>query len=767
MDTLTERAAEIDGIIDSGADFEHIVVGEILEIEPHPDADRVRVTKTEVGDGQPRQIICGAKNIEVGQKVPVALPGAVLPGDFVIEKRKMRGVSSEGMLCSGKELGITEDAEGIMILADDAPLGQPLAKVLHGGGVVYDIENTAITNRPDLFSHIGFAREMVATSLAEWKQKEYDFSDIEGLIPNAKLPVTFTIEKDEICPARAEVVIENLKVEPSSQWMQERLQACGIRPISNIVDVSNYVMLELGMPLHIFDLDTISGKTITMRDSKKDEQVITLDGITRKLPANVIIQEDAEKVFDLAGIMGGENSEITESTTRALVHVPVYDPVRIRKAMLALGHRTDAATIYEKRVPNALVLPGIKRTIQLLRECCPQMQIVSGIEYVEHVPDTERVLELKNSEVSRVIGETIPVETTKEMLEKLDFEMTDVKDEVLSVKVPGHRLTDITMSADLTEETSRIYGLNQIAPSAPQIEMRATPYPARFQLRRDLTDFLTGKGFYELLNFSFLGPELLQKCGIAPDESYIELDNPLSVDMSLMRQSLLPRLLEKAAENLRHRKSFRVFETGKTFIRQSATETKETPELSALLVGEDFLAAKGILMELFRATNFPVRLEEARDLPVVAAQGASILLGANVAGSVFTLKPSILKNFELPAETVGFTIDQSVLTEFARSHKKIDGVPKFPEIDLDLSVLAESDSYAGDVLNAVKRIDPLVESAEVLEVFEGKGVAPGKKSVTLHFRFRASDRTLSSEEADGLKAKILAHLEKKGYPFRF
>ncbi len=767
MDTLTERAAEIDGIIETDQKFEHVVVGQILEINPHPDADRVRVTKTEVGDGQPRQIICGATNIEVGQKIPVALPGAVLPGNFVIEKRKMRGVESEGMLCSGKELGITEDAEGIMILAPETPLGVPFAKVLHGDSTIYDIENTAITNRPDLFSHWGFAREMVALDLAEWKRKDFDFREVEKVIPKVKLPINFKVESDELCPARAEVVIENLKVAPSPDWLQQRLQACGIRPISNLVDVSNYVMLELGMPLHIFDLENIAGNTITMRESKEGEIVETLDNIKRKLPAGVIIQEDADKIFDLAGIMGGANSEISDSTTRVLVHVPVYDPIRIRKAMLALAHRTDAATIYEKRVPNALVLPGIKRTIQLLLELCPEMKITSEIEFVEHVPDLERILALKNSEVSRVIGEEIPLEKTKEILAALDFKIVDEKDEVLQVKIPGHRLTDITIPADLLEETSRIYGLNQIAPRAPQITMRATKYPRLFRLRRELSDFLVGKQFFELLNFSFLGPDLLKKCDIIADESYIEIDNPLSGDMSLMRQSLLPRLLEKAAENLRHRKEFCIFEIGKVFQKIPNGETLETLELAALNIGANFVATKSVLEALFAEISFPIRLENSKEQSPFANQSASIMLGNNLIGEIFELKKSLTTAFELPDKVTGFVFDINALASFKQSHKKILSVPKFPAIDLDLSVLADCETYVGEILSVVKRVDDLVESVEVLEVFEGKGVAIGKKSVTLHFRFRAQDRTLASSEADALRKKILAKLAKKGFPFRF
>lgn len=767
METLTERSAEIEDIIDLGKDFDHVVVGEILEINAHPNADKVRITKIDVGDGVIRQIICGAKNIAVGQKVPVALPGAVLPGDFRIEKREMRGIASEGMLCSGKELGIADDAQGIYILDEKSLLGQPLAQTLGFDSQVLDVENTAITNRPDLFSHLGFAREMVATGLATWKRKEFDFTEISALIPVAPLPIVFNVLNPELCSARAEIVVDNLQVAPAPEWLQQRLLACGIRPINNIVDVSNYVMLELGIPLHTFDLDKIAGNTITMRESTAGEKIVTLDGITRTLPKGVIIQEDAQKVFDLAGIMGGENSEISANTKRILIHVPVYEPIRIRKAMLALAHRTDAATIYEKRVPDAMTLPGLLRTLQLLKAMCPTMRIVSGIEHILNTSETERAIELKKTAVDRVIGTELPVATIRTILESLDFRIANETDEGLRITVPAHRLADITLPEDLIEEICRIFGLNTIAPAAPVVPMQSASFPALNLLKRTIADFLTGKGFYENLTFSFLGPDLLTKCGIVTDDSYIIVDNPMSVDMSVMRQSLIPRLLEKAEGNSRNRKTFRLFEIGKTFVRVSAQAIQEEEKLTGLLVGDELLTAKGYLEGLYHRLDIPYRLVNITNPPPFAARGTDILVGNLMAGKLFEIKSSIADAFELPKTTAIVIKLDILLAAFRPGKRKIKPAPKFPASDLDLSVLADMSVYAGDVLKVVNKIDPLLESAEILEIFSGKDLPEGKKSITIHLRFRAPDRTLQSAEIDVVKEKILSALQKNGFPFRF
>lgn len=764
---LTERGAEIDEIIDSGAQFTHVVSGKILEITPHPDADRVRVTQVDVGDGSPRQIICGATNIEVGQIVPTALPGAVLPGDFAIETRKMRGVTSEGMLCSGKELGLTEDAQGILILEANTPVGVPVADILGLSDVILKIDNTAITNRPDLFSHLGFARECVAMGLATWKQKEFDFSALQKNIPKTPLPVKFHIAPDSICPARANVVLENLSPKDSPEWMQKRLRSCGIRAINAMVDISNYVMLELGMPLHIFDLDQIHGDTITMRLSRKDERVTTLDGKERSLPEGVIVQEDSEKIFDLAGIMGGENSEVSETTKRILIHVPVYDPIAIRKGSLALAHRTDAATIYEKGVPTSSVLPGMLRTIQLLLEFFPEANVVSGIEQKEISPQEERTLLFPLSLAERMLGRTVSEKEIQEILENLGFSLSQQEKGIFSVHVPGHRLGDIAIPEDIAEEIVRISGLANIHESAPTVLVRSAQLPKTRQLRRDVADALVNMGFFECVTYAFLGSELLNKSHIPPQETNILVANPLSEDMSRMRPSLLPRLLEKAMENRRHHAEFRLFEIGNIFEKESDTTKKESLQIAGVLIGEDFLSAKGVLQNLSHTLHIPFRYVPEKNTPAFAQYATTVLAGNEGVGSIFLFSEKIRKTFDLPELSAGFFLNTPALLSFPKKHVSYRPIPKFPSLDFDLSVLAKSETFSEDILRVMRNIDPLLESSSVLETFSGEGIPDHQKSVTIRVIFRAPDRTLTSAEGELLRGKVLNALEKNGYPFRF
>lgn len=771
-EVLTEKSAEIEAVHDLGKSLENVVVGEILEILPHPDADKIRITKTKISDTEILQIICGAKNIAIGQKVPVALIGAVLPGDFRIERRKMRGVESEGMLCSARELGLGDDHAGILILDESVLVGSSVAKALGKDDIVLEIENPAITNRPDLFSQVGFARELVADGLAKWKKNQFeevqiwDFSAIEKEISKTPFPFSFEIENPEICPARGEILLENLRATESPAWIRARLENCGIRPINSVVDVSNFVMLEVGMPLHTFDADKISGNRITMRVSKEGEKVSTLDGIERTLPADVILQEDADKIFDLAGIMGGENSEIGETTTRVLVHVPVYDPIRIRRAALALNHRTDAATIYEKRVPSASVKIGLLRTLQLLRSIHPEMKIASAMELVDSFPESERILTLQKEEITRVLGRDLEDGVAAQILQSLDFEILKEAGDTFFIKVPPHRYGDISIPADLIEEIARISGLNAIAAAAPQIQMVPNFLPPMKKLRRAVSDFLVGENFFEVLNLAFLGEDLLKKCGLEKTTEMIEIQNPLGADQSLMRTKLLPRVLEVAERNRRHRESFRLFEIGKTFEKNKESAV-ETSRLSALFVGEDFFVAKGVLISLFEMLGATISFWEKTDACALAQNSTQICLGEKTIGSIFTLSKRVAKNFDIPESSASFSLNLDLLLNIPSTRKIHKVLPKFPGISWDFSVLAPDNAYGEGLLKALEKLDSRIESSEILEIFSGKGVPEGQKSVTIRTLFRAEDRTLTEADEKELREKILKKLKSAGFPFRF
>lgn len=766
-DKLTESSAEVDGVIDISKNFKNVVVGEILEIRPHPDADKLQITITKAD--KERSIVCGAKNIKVGQKIPVALPGAKI-GDFIIEERTMRGEKSEGMLCSGRELGLSEDHEGILILDSDAEINQDFAEYMGLKDAVLEIENTAITNRADLFAHYGFAREFVANKLADWqKGKENYLADLEKLAeiaPKKEMSFEVEITDPELCPRWCGIEVENVEIAPSPKYIQTRLRNCGIRPINNVVDATNYVMLELGMPMHAFDREKIHGKKLVMRPAKKGEKMKTLDDKEHEMPENAIVFEDRNGLFDLCGLMGGQSSEVGDETKNLLIHAPVYDPVRIRRTALKLDHRTDAAVIYEKGVPPASALPGLMRTVQLILEMCPNAKMVSAVKDIQNFDKKERKIELKKSLIERIIGSEIKDEQVEEILSPLGFK---TKKEVNSweITVPAYRLSDIKISEDIAEEVVRIYGLNKIEAKAPEVQLAKMVRDPKKLLTDKIADTLVDQNFYEILNFAFLGPDLLKRLDLQKSDQTIEVANPLSADQSLMRESLFPRLIENAGKNSRYFDKFRIFECAKVF--SLSPEKTETLNLTGLLAGEDFYVAKGIIEVVFRALNYKVEFKSPKIIKpfVDKTKIADIIVQGKRIGFIAELNSKAINEFSLKAPVGIFELDIEIMANLKPQKKVYKALPKYPGITYDLSVLAPKGVTAEEVLNSLKNIDELICNMEILEIFEGKGVPEYQKSITLSFEFRSTERTLTEIEAKKIEEKIINKLEKQGIKKRF
>lgn len=765
---LTESTAEIDAVEDHAAQFDNIVVGEILEIHPHPEADRIQITKTRAD--KVRTIICGAKNIAVGQKVPVALPGAKI-GDIVIEERKMRGVLSEGMICSESELGLAEESEGIMVLPATLEVGESFALAMGLADQVLEVSNTAITNRPDLFAHYGFAREFVANALGAWQKDKQDF--VSSLEEKARKSVArdfgfdYSLSNPALCPRWCAVEMENVHIQPSPAYIQNRLRNCGIRPLNNVVDATNYVMLELGMPMHAFDRDKIQGKKLSMREAKKGEIITSLDGKAHKLPDYSIVFEDAGGLFDLCGLMGGASSAINPQTKNLLVHAPVYDPVRIRRTALALNHRTDAATIYEKGVPPSVALAGLWRTVELILATSPGAKVASRVKDVRNFDEKKREIGLKKDLIDRILGQKIAEKEIEKILSSLGFELKK-NGGGWSVAIPAHRLGDIAIPEDLAEEVVRIYGLNRIGETAPEAALAPVKRNPQKVLIDKIGDRLVGHGFYEVLNLAFLGPALLARLGQTPNEQSIEVQNPLSVDQSLMRPDLFPRLLETAEKNVRFREQFAIFECGHVFTLEQKCK-KETPMLAALLVGQDFFAAKGVLEAVFRDLNLEITLQEAKNAHSLGANGkeAEILIGNQKVGLIFELAVARAKEFSLNAPVAAFSLAIDSLADLKAPRRLFRALPRFPGICYDIAVLTPKNFKAGDLLALLQNADDLITKAEIMEVFAGKDVPEDQKSITVSLEFRSSERTLTEVEVKAVEKKLVAILEKSSLKKRF
>lgn len=762
QERITNRSAEIEELIHEGDVFANVVVGEILEIEKHPDADKLNVTQTTTGE-HTYQIVCGAKNIKVGQKVPVALVGAELPNGLKIQKAKIRGVESRGMICSETELGIAEESAGIWGLPQDAQVGMALAEYLGMNDVTIDIDNTAITNRADLFSHVGFANEFVANELAEHKNRR----EIQIPTSDKPFPIKIEIANPEVCPTYTAVVMKNISIKPSPEWMQKRLRAVGIRPINNIVDITNYVMMELGMPTHAFDLDKINGKKVVMRASQKNEKVVTLDSVEHKLPADVIVLEDNDKIFDLCGIMGGENSEISEKTTNILLHAPIYNPTLIRKAMLALAHRTEAATMYEKGVPHIRSLEGIERLVELISEIIPEASVESEVLKINNHVEEERIIDLPKSEIERVLETTLPDETITKILNDLGFKVKNLQAE-FQVNVPPVRYGDITAKHDLIEEIVRIYDVNTLPEVLPSAPLKPTTINRGRVLERKIKDKLAGIGFNEILTYTFIGPELYKKMEIEVSENTIELANPISQDVSLMQTSLLPSLMENAEKNARYQDQFSVFEFGKTFYKKSETEAEEEKHVAGLTVGNDFYDLKGKVEALFEATGITPRYVEARNPQKYMHPGRTcdIMVGKEIVGFISEIHPQIMQNFDLNERVLVFEISFTKMLQAKQKKNVYKSISKYPSIKLDISILADKKTPAEKLLRTVQRTGNLIQSAEIIDLYEGEQIPENKKSLTFSINYQSPEKTLTDEDIDLIHQKVIINLEKQGAEIR-
>lgn len=846
-DILTEKSAEVEEIHSQGKDLENIVVAEIKEITDHPDADALRICQVDAGENEDIQVVCGGSNLERGQKIVLAKVGASVlwhgEGEpVVMKKTKIRGVESLGMICAAEEVGISDiypkkaEKEIVNLGEISEKNGTPLSEFLGLDDTIFEIENTSITNRADLFSHVGFAREFLATGLAisnssfqnlgggHWGDKylESKIADCNDdktceygsrINPTPKLPsqfsgmteennlelskfpviINFTRSPEEILKSYAAISISGVNGKTQSpEKMKKLLKSVDIEPKNALVDITNFVMFELGMPLHAFDKNRV-GSQWNFELTKGGETMINLDGDEKTLPENaIILTDETGEIFDMCGIQGGKNSGIENSTTEIIVHAPVYDPVKIRRASIAVDQRTDASIIYEKSVSAALAKQGLIRAIELIQEIFPEAKIESDILYKEFVDTSEKTIEITTEQITKRLGIEISQTEIEDILKKLGFELTTGESQtcpsrsrinspsntfskfsgmtnIFKVKIPYFREGDISIPEDLTEEIARIYGLNTIPGIAPQITIAEKPkLPARM-VEQQISQVLVNNGAYEVLTLAFYGKKLLERMKMPTEnEQHIHLANPLSEDLEIMRTSLSPRLFEVAERNARHTENFRIFESGKVF-RMENGEKIEEQRITALLSGDDFFAAKAIAEDIFASFAQTPRIQ-AKEYPLSFAhpgRGAEMIAGKDANIKVFEIHPSIAKEFGLPKNS---SIVCATLAPFANllgKTPKMKELPRFPGIDFDVSVVCDESVSAESLTKNLNRTNELITKAEVESVWRGEGVEDGEKSVTLSFEFRAADRTLTDKEAKAIEKKLMQELEKRGAVARF
>lgn len=760
---ITACTAEVDGMISQGTQLNGCCVGKILTVEKHPNADKLSLCDVETDKGKKR-VVCGGTNLREGMRVAFAHVGAQVRwhGEEImtLEKVKIRGEESEGMICAADELGLDKqfpEATGGPVVIDlrdgDDGVGKSLSEYLGGEGNILDIDNHAITNRADLFSHLGFARECVALGLGTWKKDRPQFKD--HTFSRDPLPFQNIVDCKEQIPRYCACLLSIDSVGKTPDWMKKRLESVGLRSLNLPIDITNYVMLEVGMPLHSFDADDLKGD-VHMRFSKKGEKIVTLDKVERPLPNGAIVLSDDEGVFDLLGVMGGLRSSTKEGTKRIYLHSAGVDPVSIRKTIIATGHRTDAATIYEKGVPNVIVKIGFNRALQLFLQLVPGAKVISKMDsWGDDGSPTPIGLPLE--EVTQVLGIELPAKTIEKILTDLEFGVKK-RGKGFKVTPPLFRLGDISGPHDLIEEIGRIYGYDAIEPALPSAKIDP---PKRDQRIHILRDALKEEGFMEILPLSLVGHSLLRRCSIDTDNA-TEIENPLGEELSLMQPSTLPGLLEHAEQNILNvGKTLATFQWGQVFAQGEDDELEMGLLLSSWvetgLNDDPFLVLKSKLSRALKQLGYESSIELMKNAPPYAHPGrvATLTVGKDPIGLIFEVHPGVREQFGLPHRSAAVRISLSRLLQIEPETAIASPVPQFPAITYDVTLPFDQGKSAKEFIDKVKKTSDLLESVEVANLYAEPGRVH-QYNLTIRCVYRSKNRTLTEEEAKEEHKAVLA-----------
>ncbi|HST69954.1 MAG TPA: phenylalanine--tRNA ligase subunit beta [Solirubrobacterales bacterium] len=787
-DRLVMTGTEVERLETVGpASVEGFVVGKVLEREQHPNADRLSVCRVDTGDGE-RTIVCGAPNVDAGQTVAVVLPGATMPGGMKIRKAKLRGVPSEGMILSAAELEIAEEADGIMVLDDGPPPGTPLGEVLPLGEPVLEIEVTP--NRSDCFGVHGVAREVHAITgapLAVDPWAEDAPAEGEGEVSDYG---SVTVEVPELCPRFTARVFTDVKIGFSPLWLQARLAAAGQRPINNVVDITNYVMLLTAQPLHAFDLDEVPDGELVVRTASAGEKMTTLDDVERAFDAETVLVCDREGPSGIAGIMGGQRSEVSEGTTRVLLEVANWNGTNILRTSRMLGLRSEASARFEKQLHPALCMRAQRIASRLMVELCGAKLVPGTIDVAGDIPEPRR-LRLRASRVRGLLGMEISQADQKSYLERLGFE-AEADGEDLEVVVPPDRHYDVTREADLIEEVARVHGLDEHLPTTLPSTGRATGGLSREQgLRRRAEDALRDLGFDQVVGWSFTDPgeaERLRIPGDDPRARPVVLANPLSEEQSAMRTTLLGSLLDIAARNAaRGAGDLALFESARVYLQGKGEFAGDQPapfaephRLATIAVGSlgqrswrggeepaDFFALKGVVEALGRGLGVELAFAPAEEPFLHPGRSAAVSVGGALAGWLGEVHPLVCRAWDLDA-AVAFELDLAPLIAAATlGEETYEDVTTFPAVYQDLAVVVPAEVAAIEVRQAVLAGGgEILRAAEVFDLYEGEQLGENRKSLALNLEFRAPDRTLTDEEVAGLRESIKAKLDEIGGTLR-
>jgi len=764
-DKLTMTGTHVDSIINMDKNIKNTYVGKITKLESHPNADKLQIVYVDLGDKKVK-LITGAKNIRENDFVPVAIEGAVLPNGMEIERTDFRGIESQGMLCSYEELGIDsslvpkESRDGIIIINEEVELGKDIVDVLDLKGYILDLEITF--NRPDCLSMVGIGRETAASLNTEFNYPEIkiinEVDDVNDYVQDIE------ILDEDLCSRYYSRVIKDVKVGPSPLWLQRKIMDAGIRPINNIVDATNYVMLELGQPLHAFDLDTLEGKVVKVRRAKSGEEITTLDKLNRKLDEDMLIIADESVPLGIAGVMGGFDSEVRKDSKVILIESANFDGKSVRETSKKLGLRSEASSRNEKDLSNEIVVDACNRVCQLI-ESIGAGTIVKGVIDKGEKESKIKEVSMKPQSCNNLLGTDIRDEKMLQILNSLYIESRLEKEKIIS-KIPSFR-KDLKIEADLIEEVGRIHGFHNILPKPLEGNILKGSKSELRKVEDKCKNVLYGLGLYEITTYSFISPKEYDRFNVKKDDSlrnYVEISNPLGEDFSSMRTTLMPNMLKVISKNSNHGiKEGMLFEIGNTFENSNKTIPNEIRKVSIGMYGNyDFYSLKGVVENLLNKFGFKYKFKVEKNISSFHPGRTAKIVSNNIEiGLMGEIHPDVRGNYEIEERTYLAEIDIHKILENKTEEKTYKEIAKYPSVTRDISIVVDEDILVGDIIEEVEAmsIDNL-EKIEMFDIYRGKNIENGKKSLAYTMVFRSSDKTLLEEEVNGKYDKILERLKK-------
>ena len=772
---MTMSGSKVEVATEEGSEIKNVVVGKLLSVVPHENSDHLVVCQVDVGQEQPIQIVTGAPNVKAGDIVPVALCGAELPNGVKIKKGKLRGVESNGMLCSLGELGLTVHdfpyaiADGIFLIQEECQIGQDIHEAIGLNDTSVEFEITS--NRPDCLSVTGLAREAAATYHVPLNLKKPTFQGIDG---NIQDELQVEIQNKEKCPRYAAGIVKNVKIAPSPRWMRERLRASGVRPINNLVDITNYVMLEYGQPMHAFDLRYVKDGKIVVRNAAEGETITTLDGVTRTLSPEMLVIADAEKPIAVAGVMGGEYSGIMEDTNTVVFESAYFEPVQVRRTAKKLGMRTDASARYEKGLDPEGCLRTLERAFELVELLGAGEPVRTHIDLDYNEKQRNRI-PFDPDWINKFLGTDISREEMCDTMKMLEIEVDG--DTCIS---PSFRI-DLERPADIAEEVARIYGYNNIPSTVIKGVANASLTPKQ-KFRRTLENATVAVGCYGILTYSFISPKYFDKIALPADSSLrktVVISNPLGEDTSVMRTTTLPSMLETLSLNYKNRNAaVALYEIGKEYLPTAPDKLPEEPDrLTIGMYGDDadFFTLKGMVETILETAGLHDCTYKAcgTDSPfgetcaLHPGRSAVIYAGETPIGYLGEVHPTVQKNYDIGTRTYVAKLLIDEMQPLAQTEITYQPLPKFPAITRDLSLVCADEVPVGDLQAAMKKaVGNILEQITLFDVYKGEQIAAGMKSVSFSIRMRSHEGTLTDEQADAAMKRVLKALKEHGATLR-